>query len=52
MAQSARTILMTVHHMAVTMELVLMALIVSRVIVIQVSVVYHVRQTLMNAKVS
>lgn len=52
MAHSARTILMTVPHMAVTMELVLMALIITLVSVIQGSMVYHVRQTLMNAKVS
>ena len=43
MAHSARTILMTVHRMAVTMELVLMALIRTRVIVIQGLMVHHVR---------
>ena len=43
MAHSVRTTLMTVHRMAVTMELVLMALIVSRVTVIRGSMVHSVR---------
>ena len=52
MAVSVKTILTTVRHMTVTMELVLTVLTVSGVSVILVSMVHIVRWTLMNVKVS